>query len=164
MCFLFLFQASCTQKNDHNTSKTIPVPTNVYDVNRYHLKADSAHQLDFKIDSPYPNANIITFYSDFYKAKNWSVCKGDNEWREYDKGIDKEAATPIRQKLQYLASAKEKKLLLIALRYFGKKDPSVNKTRKWGNNTQHVVVALYDLQGDSFEETISTLSLDCKSN
>ncbi|MEN8130848.1 MAG: hypothetical protein ABFS45_11775 [Pseudomonadota bacterium] len=57
----------------------------------------------------------------------------------------------------------EKKLLLVALRYFGYQKTGKKQSRKWDNEVQQVTVVLYDLRGKDFDKTLSLLSLRCGS-
>ena len=160
LLMLVLPLGACTPEPDLENS--IPVPEKVFDVTKRPLKSESAYQIDFNLKARYPNTEAISFYSDAFTKNGWSVCAGNNAWTEYDKQEDdKKSTIPIRQKLEYFVSDKVKRLLLVALRYFGERRSDTKQPRKWNNEIQHVTVVMYDLRED-FNKTLSLLSLSCK--
>ena len=156
LCLLLTFSLeSCAQSSDPGSGvESIPVPSAGYDVEKRLLKSESAYQIDFKIKATYPDTKTSDYYSNLFNKEGWRICANDDEWVEYDKRVDSKIDVPTRQKLHYLASKNEKKLLLVALRYFGHQG-------KWNNKIQHVTVVLYDLSVKDFDKTLSLLSLHC---
>lgn len=155
---------SCAQAPRSISEKgSIPIPEAAYDVERHSLESESAYQIDFKINAVYPDTKAANFYTELFSEYGWHACTNNDEWVEYGKRIGNETDVPTRQKLQYLASTTEKKLLLVALRYSGYQETGKIQSRKWDNEVQQVTVVLYDLRGKDFDKTLSLLSLRCGS-
>ncbi len=163
LCLLLTFSLeSCAQSPDPSSGvEGVPVPRAGYDVEKRSLKSESAYQVDFKINAIYPDTTTIDFYTNLFAKEDWHICANDGEWVEYDKRVDNKTNMPTRQKLQYVASKNEKKLLLVTLRYFGNQKTDSKESREWNNKVQHVTVVLYDLSSGYFDKTLSLLSLRC---
>jgi hypothetical protein len=141
----------------------IPFPDHAYEVERYLLKKESANQLNFKMDVPYPNFEIITFYLKTYIEKGWSACEGGKAWVTYLKRInDSNKNISVRQRMRYMVNKNEKKLLMVSLHYYGEPADGKDKKIKWDHDVQHATVVLYNLNVGTFDETVSTLELECK--
>lgn len=137
--------------------ESIPVPESAYDVQRHLVEADSFYQIDYKINVPYPETKTAEFYAQYFTKKGWHVCSGKgsgDDWSTFIDSTDAQSDVPTRRLLRHISSKKEKKLVLLMLRYYG-----VQETRRieekncapetrWKDNVQHVSVILYDLKDD----------------
>jgi hypothetical protein len=135
----------------------IPVPKGAYAVTRRSLEKESAQQLDFKIRLAFPNSDVADFYENSYSGEGWRVCRDSGKWTSRVERAAKGSYLPTRQRIEYLASEPQRKILLVALRYPGRQEKSPVDLPAWGGAIQNVTVVLYELQSADFGQAYAQI-------
>jgi len=150
-----VLMASCQESGKVNQFDVLPGGKNV---SRIDLKKESAKQLSYEVQLPYPNTSVLDFYSDKLVSDDWKKCKPLGEWTEL---LKKEGAQyrGIRQLVDYAIHEETNKLLMISLRYFADPVEQLTPTLDWQNDKQYVTLIVYDLE--NLNQVLNSLSLNC---
>lgn len=112
--------ASCSDAAP--TVEKIPVPEGAYAITKRLLNSESAGQFDFKARVSFQSFEIADFKKNLYTHGGWHQCPDGDDWTVYVKKVGGGIYLPTRQHLRYLASRQQKKILLVALFYYGSQE------------------------------------------
>lgn len=142
---LIIVVGACVKAGPTNGGKFAPVPRSAYDVRHHVLARISGYQTDYKISAIFPNKDVAKFYKGMYSINDWRQCGGSGDWLQLVKRTG-DKFLPTQQYLEEFYSAKQNKVLVVMLQYYGQIQESTTKLPIWNYSVQHTTVILYQLK------------------